>query len=175
MSVNPYLKPLLSRFLIALSISVIFVLVMSEVAFRLQKSTLSRAPQVIELVIPAGTAVKVAAGQLIPSIPEEMIFVVGDQLVVINDDIVDHQLGPLWIPAGTSATLPLTEKSEYAYSCSFQATQYLGLTVREALTWRSRLTALWYAAPPTIMFLMVYSFVLFPIKIDREPIPVGKI
>ena len=36
-----------------------------------------------------------------------MSFVVGDTLVVKNEDSVEHQLGPLWIPAGSSASMPL--------------------------------------------------------------------
>ena len=70
----------------------------SEVAFYFLRADTDRVPSEIELVIPTGTAAKVAAGEPVPVIPDEMTFVLGDTLVVKNEDLVDHQLGPLWIP-----------------------------------------------------------------------------
>ncbi len=55
----------------------------------------ARPPQEIVLTIPSGTADQVARGEQPPSIPENMVFVVGDTLVVKNDDTVDHKLGPV--------------------------------------------------------------------------------
>ena len=157
------LNALIVRFLILFSVSAVLILVMSEVAFYFQKEDTSRPPKTVELVVPAGTAERVKAGDAVPSLPSEMIFVLGDTLLVKNEDIVDHQLGPLWIPAGTSASLVLDQAHDYAYTCSFQPTQYLGLTVKQPVTWRSRLGALLYGTPPTTMFLLVYSFIVKPL------------
>ena len=93
-----------------------------------------RAPQRIELVIPAGTADQIASGQAVPSIPTDMVFVVGDTLVVKNEDTASHQLGPIWVPPGTSASLNLDTANRYSYACSFQPSRYLGLDVRSRVT-----------------------------------------
>jgi hypothetical protein len=162
MKADLYIIPLLRRSIILLIISILLVLGFSELSYRIFREDISREPTSIELKIPEGTAQKIAAGEVILDIPEELIFVVGDTLVVKNDDVIDHQLGPLWIPSGSMASLKMEQKNNYAYTCSFQSSQYLGLTVKEAVTWKSRLGALGYAAPPTFMFLLVYSFVMFP-------------
>jgi len=154
------------RFFVLLLISSALVWLVSEAAFQLQKGENDRAPQVHELVIPNGTAAGVSAGQKVAEIPEEMVFVVGDMLVVHNEDVSDHQLGPLWIPAGTSASLLMEKAERKAYSCSFQNTKYLGLLVQEATTIETRLAALALAAPATAMFLFVYSIVIWPL--DRR-------
>jgi hypothetical protein len=151
------------RFLVLLLISSALVWLVSEVTFQLQKGENDRAPQVHELVIPNGTAAEVSTGQKVPEIPDEMVFVVGDVLVVHNEDVADHQLGPLWIPAGTSASLLMEKAERTAYSCSFQNTKYLGLFVQEATTIGTRLSALALAAPATAMFLFVYSLIIWPL------------
>jgi hypothetical protein len=92
-----------------------------------------------------------------------MVFVVGDMLVVHNEDSSDHQLGPLWVPAGSSASLLLEKAERTAYSCSFQNTKYLGLLVQESTTLGTRLSALLLAAPATTMFLFVYSLIIWPL------------
>ncbi len=161
---SPYLLPFLRRFIILLVFSLAVVWAFSEIAYRLTRPDTSRSPQIIELIIPAGTAELVKNGKASPTIPREMIFVLGDTLLVKNQDSVSHQLGPLWIPAGKSASLPLSQANDYAYSCSFQPSKILDITVRPAVTWVSRLGALWYGTPPTLMILLVYSFVLAPLR-----------
>jgi len=152
------------RFVTLLLISSALVWLVSEAAFQLQKDENDRAPQVYELVIPFGTAAEVSAGQKVPEIPEEMVFVVGDMLVVRNEDVSDHQLGPLWIPAGASASLLMEKAERTAYCCSFQNTKYLGLLVQESTTIGTRFAALALAAPATAMFLFVYSLIIWPLN-----------
>jgi hypothetical protein len=153
----------LKRFLLAFLLASALVWIGSEVAYYFLKDDTDRAPDQIELVIPAGTAEKVANGEPVPSIPDEMVFVLGDTLVVKNDDNVDHQLGPLWIPPKSKASLLLDTADRYAYSCSFQPSQYLGVDVKQATTWDTRLTALVYSVPATTMFFFIYSLVLWPL------------
>jgi hypothetical protein len=153
------LRRLLISFLIAFGL----ILVGSEAAFYLLKEDTDRAPEEIELVIPAGTAEKVANGEAIPSIPEEVEFVLGDTLVVNNHDIVDHQLGPLWIPPQSKASLFLDTADRYAYSCSFQPSRYLGIDVKQATTLETRLTALLFSVPATTAFIFIYSLVHWPL------------
>jgi hypothetical protein len=175
---NPYILPFFRRFILLAIFSALLVWDMSELAYYFTRDENSRAPMNIELVIPSGTALRVAAGEPVPAIPDEMVFVTGDVLVVKNEDQVDHQLGPLFIPKGSNASLPLGSAEAITYTCSFQTSKYLGLEVRDAVTWISRLGALWYGTPPTLMFLLVYSFVIAPIKPlkktveePRNPVP----
>jgi hypothetical protein len=158
------LKLLLRRLILMILLSVSAVLLVSELSYRLLREESSRAPETIELVIPAGTAEKVRSGHPEPSIPEDMTFVVGDILSVKNEDSMDHQLGPLWIPAGKTASLPMGKANNFAYTCSFRPSQYLGIIVREPVTWSSRLGAVALAAPPTAIFLLVYSLVVRPLQ-----------
>ena len=94
MSTNTTIKKALRRFLMILLVSVVLVGVGSELAFRLMKNRFDRPPETITLTIPYGTAVKVAAGVEEPTIPGELSFVVGDTLLVYNDDDQAHELGP---------------------------------------------------------------------------------
>ena len=106
--------------------------IVSELSFHFIGDKTSRAPQEVEFIIPAGTSEKVALGESI--LPKEQNFVVGDTLVVVNEDTVSHTLGPLFIPAGSSARLKLDQPENLSYTCSFQPTKVFGLTVSEALT-----------------------------------------
>ncbi len=155
------------RLIIAFFISLALVWIGSEVAFYFLRENTDRLPEQIELVIPPGTAEKVAAGEPIPSIPDEMTFVLGDTLIVKNEDSVDHELGPLWIPPQSKASLVLDAADRYAYSCSFQTTRYLGLNVRQPTTWKTRLLALGFTVPATTAFFFIYSLAMWPI--NSEP------
>jgi hypothetical protein len=161
------------RLVILFVVSLVLVFLGSEGAFIFQKEAYDRAPRVIELVIPAGTAEQIAAGKSVPSIPAEMVFVIGDTLVVHNQDSADHVLGPVWVPAGTSASLAMEKASKFAYDCSFQSSRYFGLEVKQPTTWRTRLTALALAAPATTVFLFVYSLVIFPIQPGKRQAGTG--
>ena len=153
------LKRLLAAFLIAMAA----VWLVSEAAFQLQKGQNDRAPELVELVIPPGTAELIAAGEKIPEIPQEMVFVVGDTLLVRNEDKVAHQMGPLWVPPGATAGLLLQKAERTAYTCSFQNTQYIGLLVQPSTTASTRVAALALAGPATAMFLFVYSLAIWPL------------
>lgn len=152
------------RFLLILALSIAAVWLISEIGIRLQDENAARAPTTIELEIPEGTAARVATGEDAPEIPAEMSFVLGDTLVLRNDDIVPHTLGPLYAPAKGSASMKLQEADQFALACSFNTTQYLGLNVRPPTTLRTRLLGIAFAAPPTAAILFVYSLIVFPIK-----------
>jgi hypothetical protein len=147
------------RILISMLIGIAIGAAISEIAFLLLRET-ARAPKEIVLTIPAGTAGQVARGEQPPTLPENMIFVVGDVLVVKNEDDVDHELGPLWIPAGASAQLALNTEESLAYECSFQASKYIGLDVREPVTLGTRLYGILYAGIPLGLMIAVYSFIM---------------
>lgn len=152
------------RFLLILALSIAAVWLISEIGIRMQDESAARAPRTVELVIPDGTAARVAAGENPPEIPAEMGFVLGDVLVLRNEDSVAHTLGPLYAPAKSSASMTLNEADHFALACSFNTTQYLGLNVRPPTTLRTRLLGIAFAAPPTAAILFVYSLIVFPVK-----------
>jgi hypothetical protein len=159
---------LIKRILLSVLLGLLIGVVVSEVPFLFLRET-ARPPREIVLTIPAGTSAQVARGEQPPAIPENMTFVVGDTLVVRNEDAVDHKLGPLWIPANSSAQLSLDEEENLAFECSFQPGKYFGLDVRQPLTPRTRLYGIFYVALPMMILIALYSLVLTPKKNDHAP------
>ncbi len=158
----------IKRILISIVLGLLIGVLVSEVPFLFLQKT-ARPPREITLTIPAGTAEQVARGEQPPSIPANMTFVVGDRLVIRNEDTVDHKLGPLWIPANTSAQLSLDQEESLAYECSFQPGQYFGLDVREPLTPSTRIYGIIYVAFPMAILITLYSLVLTPKKKENVP------
>lgn len=157
---------ILKRIAISLAIGLVIGALINELTFLFLRQT-ARPPQVVELVIPAGTAERVAEGEMPPTIPTSMSFVVGDTLLVRNEDATDHELGPLWIPAGSSASLVLDSVQSYAYSCSFQPKKYFGMDVQEPLTIGTRLYGILYSGLPLGGLLALYA-VIMPEKKKAE-------
>jgi len=155
----------IARFALILALSILAVWIVSEIGILIQQDeNTARAPETIVLTIPAGTAAKVAQGQAPPEIPNEMTFVLGDVLVVRNLDNVVHTLGPLLVPPGSSASLPLNQADNFAMNCSFSSSSYFGLNVKPPTTLSTRLLGIAFAAPPTAAMLFVYSLIVFPLK-----------
>jgi hypothetical protein len=146
------------------TIGLVLGLVISEIAFRALRRDTDREPTTVELVIPAGTSDRITAGEVVPEIPKNMVFMIGDTLLVHNEDSANHQLGPVWVPAGSSASLVLDTAENYTYSCSFTSDQYLGLDVRQRVTASTRVQAVIAVGIPTAAMLAIYSFILFPSK-----------
>lgn len=156
----PPLNILTKRLLVSLLIGLGLGVAISEIPFIFLQET-ARPPQNVVLTIPKGTAEQVARGEQPPSIPENMLFVVGDVLIVKNEDSVDHKLGPLWIPANSSAQLALEQEASLAFECSFQPGNYFGLDVHEPLTLGTRLEGILFAGLPMAILIALYSFI-FP-------------
>ncbi len=159
------MKPgtILIRVAASMLLGIILAGILTEAAYQMLKRE-NREPQRIELVIPAGTAERVSAGEAPPSIPSNMSFVVGDTLEVVNQDVVDHQLGSLWIPAGTSASMKLENQESFAFECSFQPSKYLGVDVNPPVTLGTRLQGIFFAGFPMGAIFAVYSILLVPRK-----------
>ncbi|MDD1750170.1 MAG: hypothetical protein LUO89_09885 [Methanothrix sp.] len=148
------------RMLLSIVFGLLVGILSSEVPFLFLHAT-ARAPREIVLTIPAGTAGLVARGQQPPSIPANMAFVVGDRLVVKNEDSVTHKLGPLLIPANSSAQLALDQEESLAYECTFQPGKYFGLDVGEPVTIGTRIFGIVYIAFPIAILFALYSFLVF--------------
>jgi len=174
MSSNSKLRPYLVRLAIVAAIALAFAALFNEATFLLQKTPADRAPKSVQIVIPPGTAERIDAGEETPLLPEEMVFVVGDVLEVINQDSANHQLGPIWVPAGATGSLVMNQVERVRYSCSFQSQQFLGLDIRQPVTTATRLTALLMAAPTLGALLFVYSLAAYPIDKKKTPAKVQK-
>jgi hypothetical protein len=158
----PPFNIILKRLSISLLVGLLIGVAINEISFLFLKET-ARSPKEIVLTIPFGTAEQVARGEQPPTIPDTMVFVVGDTLVVKNEDSVDHRLGTLWIPANSSARLSLGQVESLAFECSFQPGKYLGLDVHEPLTTSTRLFGILYSGLPLGVLIALYSLV-FPVK-----------
>lgn len=158
---------LLKRILISLVVAILLAGFGSEIAFRLQGVNTSRGPQTVDIVIPAGTSAKIAEGQGV--VPTGQTFVTGDLLVVKNQDSVTHTLGPLVIPAGSSASMKLDQSGSLSYICSFEPSKYFGMEVQPALTMTTRIEAALIAGIPLGLLIGVYSLVVYPLKPVVKP------
>ena len=154
---------MIKKIIISAVLGLLVGVLVSEVPFLFLQET-ARPPREITLTIPVGTAEQIERGEQPPSIPENMTFVVGDTFVVRNEDSVDHKLGPLWIPANSSAQLSLDQEESLAYECSFQPGKYFGLDVREPLTLGTRLYGIFFVAIPMSIMIALYSFIILPKK-----------
>jgi hypothetical protein len=163
--------PLVRRLIISGIIGIVLSIAISEGAYQALRDDTDRDPQTVELVIPDGTADQVEAGNTVESIPEKMVFVEGDVLLVKNEDTTNHQLGPVWVPPGATGRLVMENANNYSYGCSFQPSRYLGLDVRpRGASLTSRILALLFVAPPTIGLIAVYSTLVIPLR-PKKPAP----
>lgn len=125
----------------------------------------SRPAQEIELVIPAGTADRVAAGEPAPSLPESLRLATGDTVLVRNLDTVSHQLGPIWVPAGATGRLTFPRTIVGQYACSFTPVGTFGIQVEPRLTALERFVFLLVSGLPyAAVFTLVSVFLWFSQK-----------
>ena len=156
------------RFLVSIALGIAIAIGINEFTFIFLKSDAGRGPQRIELIIPSGTADRISKGELNPSIPTNMVFVAGDTLVVKNQDDVNHRLGPLFIPAGTSASLTLNDANNFSYQCSFQASKVFGIDVQEPVTSSTRIYGILIAGIPLGVMFAIYSLIIWPLVINQK-------
>ena len=145
-------------------LGLLFGVVISEMTFYYLNTGETRPPEVVQLTIPYGTAGKIARGESDPTLPATMVFVVGDTLIVRNLDSVVHQLGPLFIPSGSSASMKLDTEQDYSFQCSFQPSKYIGLNVKSALTLTTRIVGILEAGIPMGILIALYAIFALPMK-----------
>lgn len=90
----------------------------------------TRGPMPVELTIPAGTYDRIRSGAALSPIPSTLEFVQGDTLIVRNADSVQHRIGPVTVPPGGVASIPLTRASSQSFVCSFHPSGVIGLDVK---------------------------------------------
>jgi hypothetical protein len=143
------------RMLGMIVLGLIFGGLVSEISFWASSDLNDFKPHQVELVIPAGTAEKLKEGKPL-SIPDTMNFVEGDVLIVRNQDVVSHQLGPVWVPPQASGALQIGKSNNYAYECTFTRTKVFGLDVQPPLTLWMRLQGMISIGLPTGVMLALY-------------------
>ena len=155
---------ILRRIIVSMLAGLLFGVAISEMTFYFLNTGETRPPEVVSLNIPPGTAQRVALGEASPGLPASMYFVVGDTLTVNNLDSVVHQLGPLFIPSGSSSSMKLDSEENYAFTCSFIPSKYIGLSVRPPLTIVTRVLGILEAGLPMGFLIAVYSIFAMPLK-----------
>lgn len=164
---SPAVRAALKRLWWTLLISSLFAFLVSEISYQLVKDRSERPPQTIEIIVPAGTAGRIAAGEDGPALPE-MKFVEGDTLVVRNLDNVSHQLGPLWVPPGSVSRMTLDRPNQYTMECSFQSSRSLGIDVLPRAKASDRVFGIISIGIPTWILLWLYTLVVKPLPGSEE-------
>jgi len=70
------------------------------------------------ITIPDGTADRIAAGESVELLPADLRFQLRDRLIVVNNDRVNHQVGPFTVAAGQRLEKRFSEAATLEGSCS---------------------------------------------------------
>jgi hypothetical protein len=116
-----------SAALVVAGIAFIWVI---SVATLKQIAAVVRPPQRVEVVIPLGTADRVRAGQAVDVIPANLSFVMGDVLVLKNQDTALHTIGPYQVAPGQTLSIPLDDPTPPSFTCSIHPSGVLNLQVQ---------------------------------------------
>lgn len=86
------------------------------------------APRDVALVIPAGTADRVAAGEA-SGLPPELRLTEGDRLVIVNEDVAAHVIGGWRVAPGTTFTVIADGPASSVFACTIHPSGNLGFVV----------------------------------------------
>jgi hypothetical protein len=73
------------------------------------------------IVIPHGTAERLAAGEDVELIPDDLRFRLRDRLVMVNHDVTTHRVGPFTVAPGERLEKRLSEAATIEGFCSLHA------------------------------------------------------
>jgi plastocyanin len=76
-------------------------------------------PTTIEVVVPEGTAARIAAGEEVDLLPAGLELRVGDTLEVRNLDEVTHEIGPYTVSSGQTLRQTFTSPGVIQGVCTF--------------------------------------------------------
>ena len=84
----------------------------------------------VELVIPDGTAARIALGEVVDTLPTNLLLRRGDTLLLINRDIQPHRIGSVWVDPDMSTRTIVTKEFQNAGSiiCSFHPGGSIGVS-----------------------------------------------
>jgi hypothetical protein len=161
-------RAIVIRLIVSVVIALIASLGISELTYRMVEGTTAQ-PQEYELIIPVGTSERLAKGEQVVGLPKQLTFVEGDVIVVINQDTVSHQLGPIWVPAGATGKLALERPVNYSMECSFLPEEQMGLAVEPRVNSGDRMRAMLSMGLPTAVILWLFWLVAMPPKSKEQP------
>jgi hypothetical protein len=73
--------------------------------------------RVVEIVVPLGTQERLDRGEEVVVMPAELRFEVGDTLLIRNQDVSDHPVGPYSVRAGQEFELRYGAPGHYVGMC----------------------------------------------------------
>jgi plastocyanin len=85
-----------------------------------------------DYVIPPGTADRIAAGEEVEIVPQELVMNVGESIRIVNDDEVGHIVGVFYVGAGETLTQRFDSAGELSGECSVHPSGSFTLRVVEA-------------------------------------------
>ena len=81
------------------------------------------------VVIPEGTARRLAAGEDVALLPADLRFRLRDRLVVVNDDVADHHVGPFVVAPGQTLDKRFSEAATIQGFCSLRASGRISIEI----------------------------------------------
>ena len=83
----------------------------------------------VELVIPNGTAARIALGEVVDTLPTSLLLRRGDTLSLVNQDVQPHRIGSVWVDPDMSTRTIVTKEFQSAGSllCSFHPGGSIGV------------------------------------------------
>lgn len=73
---------------------------------------------VYTIAIPLGTADRIALGERVDVFPRDLDFKLRDVLLIVNDDLVSHDIGPFFVEAGGRLERTFGEVASISGFCS---------------------------------------------------------
>jgi len=86
---------------------------------------------VYEIVVPLGTGELLAQGETVDVMPAEIRLEVGDTLKIRNEDVVDQEVGPYLVAAGTQFVVQFGAPGLYEGICPLSGSQGYKIVITE--------------------------------------------
>lgn len=112
------------------SLALVALVAAPAVALLLVALLLSLRSELIMVEVPAGTADRIAAGELVELVPRTLEVSVGDTLEIHNRDGVAHEVGPYTVAAGQTLRQTFTSPGTIQGVCSLHPSGELTIRVR---------------------------------------------
>jgi plastocyanin len=84
-----------------------------------------------QYLIPAGTADRIADGELVEILPAELAVNVGEVIRIVNEDDEGHFVGIFFVGAGETVTQRFASPGEFVGQCTVHPSGQLSLKVYE--------------------------------------------
>jgi plastocyanin len=86
-------------------------------------------PTDVTFTIPAGTQIRIDAGEVVDVLPETIEVERGGTIVITNEDSATHQAGPFTVPANSSVRQRFDELGTFTSACRLHPSGELSITV----------------------------------------------